>query len=259
VRAFFTVLLFFFVAPVFAETVDGRWHAGIGDPTVWGWVTVAFYLLASLLSFRQYRRLKPVGESAQFWLYLALALFLLAINKQLDLQSLFTEILRDHALAHGWYEKRAAYQSAFIIFLGVTSLLALIVLRVFLANAWRHYWLAWVGVLLLSTFVLMRAASFHHVDFLINMQFSGLRLNVMMEIGALLLIIVAALKRPYKRLGKPNNVVTVEAGSFVEIETDEASVACPKCGFAALSSAVHGRTFKCKRCRHKYTLFIANY
>jgi len=164
-RALDTVVVFFFFSnPLFAKTVEGHWHAGIGDPTIYGWITVVFYLLASYLSFRQYRRLKPVRMSAQFWFFLALILLLFALNKQLDLQSLFTQVMRDHALAHGWYENRGALQSTFIIFLGLSFLAALLSLRVFLAKAWRHYRLAWVGIVLLSTFVLMRAASFHHFD-----------------------------------------------------------------------------------------------
>ena len=35
---------------------DGRWVAGIGDPSVMGWVTVAVYFATAFLCFRASRR-----------------------------------------------------------------------------------------------------------------------------------------------------------------------------------------------------------
>jgi hypothetical protein len=95
---------------------DGRWEAGIGDPTVIGWVTVAAYAVAALLSLRCARRAAEPLEF-RFWAVLSVALVLLGINKQLDLQSLVTQVGRDLAFAQGWYENRRIVQAAFIGFL----------------------------------------------------------------------------------------------------------------------------------------------
>ena len=43
----------------------------------------------------------------------------LGVNKQLDLQTLFTQLARDLAMAQGWYEERRRYQVAFIIAIGL--------------------------------------------------------------------------------------------------------------------------------------------
>ncbi|HVZ33497.1 MAG TPA: hypothetical protein VG963_13790, partial [Polyangiaceae bacterium] len=107
---------------------DGRWHPGIGDPSVLGWLTVVAYFVAAVLAFRALRvhlgRARRGGASAQagdelllarFWGLVLAAMILLGINKQLDLQTLFTEIGRDLAHAQGWYETRRRYQVAFIL------------------------------------------------------------------------------------------------------------------------------------------------
>lgn len=259
-RTFVTVLtLFLFSHSLFAKTVDGHWHAGIGDPSLFGWVTVGFYLLASYLSFRQYRRLKQVDLSAVFWLGLAGLLFLLAINKQLDLQTFFTEVMREHALSHGWYENRRGLQVGFITLLAVGFLAVLLWLRVALARSWQQYRLAWLGIVLLSTFILMRAASFHHFDRFIGAELLGIKWNVILEIGALLILIVAALKRPAESVGITKGTAGHQIKNYVEVATVDEKVHCPSCQFRALSSTVHGRVFKCKQCGHKYTLFVTHH
>ncbi len=60
---------------VFAAVKDGRWHASIGDPTIFGWITVVAYLLAVICSLRQARIVKAQGGTARFWLVMAAVLF----------------------------------------------------------------------------------------------------------------------------------------------------------------------------------------
>ncbi len=256
-RAYITALILFLLSsPLFAKTVDGHWHVGIGDPTFFGWVTVVFYLIASCLSFRQYRRIKQADISAVFWLGLAGLLFLLAINKQLDLQTFFTEVMREHALSHGWYENRRSLQLGFLTCLAAGFVAVLLWLRVALARSWRQFRLAWLGIMLLCTFVLMRAASFHHFDQFIGTELLGLKWNVILEIGALLILMIAALRHPTETSkGAPSRQVD----NYVEVATIDDKVYCPSCQFRALSSTVHGRVFKCKRCGHKYTLFVTHH
>lgn len=255
----FFALLFFSVLS-FARTADDRWHIGIGDPTVFGWLTVVVYLAAMYLSFKQFRQLRIVGVLSNFWLSLSVMLLLLSINKQLDLQTLLTQTLRDHAFAHGWYAQRRFLQAFFILFLGLGILLTLFSLRMLLAKSWQQYKLAWVGILLLCGFVFMRAASFHHFDFLIGTQVLGVNVNVILEIGALAIIIAAALKHydvqfPESDTGKAKT----DGKDYIEIESAHDLVMCPQCSSSPASSPVHGRVFKCRQCGHQYTLFIANY
>ena len=86
----------------------GTWSPGIGDPSVGGWLTVALYFGAAALVWGLLRRWPhwSSGQEAWFWKLLLIALVLLGINKQLDLQSAFTETARLLAVKQGWYAER---------------------------------------------------------------------------------------------------------------------------------------------------------
>ena len=239
---------------VFAAVEDGRWHAGIGDPTIFGWLTVLVYLVAVACCISHANNIKKIGADTRFWFVLAGVLFLLAINKQLDLQSWFTEVMRDSAKAHGWYEHRRLAQMAFIAFLGIGMLIALASLRIFLAHSWRHNKLTWLGVILLCFFIVMRAASFHHLDILIGYEILGLRINVLLENGALFLIILGTfINKKFVPIPTENGDVLKE---YVEIAHDGDDVRCPKCGMQPLANPVDGRLFKCRSCGHKYRVIV---
>jgi hypothetical protein len=173
---------------------DGRWEAGIGDPSVIGWVTVAAYAAAALLSLRCARRASESLEF-RFWVVLTAALLLLGINKQLDLQSLFTQTARDLAFAQGWYESRRLYQAAFIGFLiagglAVAGLLLWTARRLPLSTQ-----IAAVGLVVLLVFVVIRGASFHHVDEMLGSHVEGIRFNWLLELVPLLAISAGAFSR----------------------------------------------------------------
>lgn len=199
----FCVVLSLQTADVWAATTDGRWHVGIGDPTIFGWITVMCYFVAVVVCANKAFNLKTAGEGYRFWLCLALFLLLLGINKQLDLQTWFTQTLRDSARAHGWYEARRPLQALFILGLALGILLSLVSIRRFLAASWHRHKTAWIGVELLCAFVLMRAASFHHMDVFINRHWFGVRFNVILEVGAILVIIVGALIEHSPRVSHP--------------------------------------------------------
>lgn len=174
-----------------ATGVDERWQAGIGDPTIVGWVTVAAYFGAALLVARCARRAAEPLEF-RFWLVLAVSLVLLGINKQLDIQSLFTQTARDLAFAQGWYESRRLYQAAFIGFL-IAAGLAASALLVWIARRLSfNTQLAAAGLIFLLVFVVIRGTSFHHVDELLGSSIEGIRFNWILELGPLLVIALAA-------------------------------------------------------------------
>jgi hypothetical protein len=126
------------------------------------------------------------------WWALALALLALGVNKQLDLQTALTEIGRIVAVQNGWYERRHGVQLEFIY--GVVAVASLTAIAmVFLARkAHPATILALVGSAFLVTFVVMRAASFHHFDLFINSEYLGLRMNWVLEMGGICIIIAGA-------------------------------------------------------------------
>lgn len=191
-------IMLVYSSATFAATIDGRWHLGIGDPTILGWLTVLAYFIAVIRSYRVAASLKGIDENYYFWLGLAIILLLLGINKQLDLQTWFTQTLKDSANAHGWYEKRRGFQMLFILFLGMSMCVTLLSIRLYLAQSWHQFKLAWIGIISLGTFVFMRAASFHYMDILLNTHLLGLRLNVVFEVGGILLIILGSIYNQHK-------------------------------------------------------------
>jgi hypothetical protein len=182
-----------------AEVVDGRWRPGIGDPTVVGWLTVVAYLVAAVCCGRAaWREPMPGGRArsrpAGFWLFLSASMVLLGINKQLDLQSFFTFVGRRVLTSGGLYQDRRQFQ---VFFIGgvAASCLALLLGSLWLARrSLRHRWLALVGIASVMGFVVIRAASFHHVDALLASRLGGLKWNWILELGGIVIVAVGALR-----------------------------------------------------------------
>jgi hypothetical protein len=160
-------------ATIMAVDVDGRWIAGIGDPSVVGWVTVAVYAVGAALAARNAAAAQRSGVPLSFWLVLTAVLLALGLNKQLDLQSWFGQTGRDMAISQGWYESRRAVQAAFIALLGAVAVALLVWARRQWAGLWSEYRWVFAGVTLLLVFIVIRAASFHHID-----EFIGIDIGV---------------------------------------------------------------------------------
>ncbi len=175
-----------------------QWSPGLGDNNIVGWITVLVYLAAAILSARAARALggPEAGRERVFWRIVAALLFFLAINKQLDLQSLFTMIGRCNAQLTGWYDMRRTIQRDFILAVGIAGVLAVGLLALLLRGILGRVWPALLGIGFVCGFVLIRAASFHDVDGLIGSWAMGLKVNWLLELpGPSLVAIVAAHRR----------------------------------------------------------------
>jgi hypothetical protein len=184
---------------------DGRWHPGIGDPTAVGWITVIAYFVAAVLSLRAYRTCMQArhaliqhdpkeahaqGLLASLWLLVLVAMILLGLNKQLDLQTLFTEVMRDLFKTFDLYEQRHKFQVAFIAAIALAGLGVIAGLSYVFWHVLGRALGAVIGLGVVGTFVVVRAASFHHVDLLLR---SGpLPLNIVLELGGILVLAVSA-------------------------------------------------------------------
>lgn len=240
-----------------APQIKNAWSIGIGDPTFIAWIIVLLYFIAALRCIFKAKASKQFGGNYQFWLYLAAFLFLLGINKQLDLQSLLAEMAHDNAKTHGWYENRKSVQIAFIALLAVGMLITLLSFRIFLANAWRNYKVTWFGLILLSIFILVRAISFQHFDMFINRSLYGININEVLEISAILLIILGTYLA--KKFINPLTANNGTLHDFVEIAGKDGDARCPQCGIQPLSKPKDGRLFKCRSCGHKYQVHVINF
>jgi len=175
------------------QTAEGGWRPGIGDPTVLGWLTVAGYLFAAYAAWRARGRATGKARVLRWtWTLIAVLMLLLAINKQLDLQSLFTVVAKQRALRDGWYKQRQVYQRWFIEGLAFAGLAASLGALVVLRKHLRELWLAALGSVFIVIFVLIRAASFHHVDAFL--RGGAVRMNAVLELGGIACVAVAALR-----------------------------------------------------------------
>jgi hypothetical protein len=167
------------------------WKPEIGDPTIYGWITVAAYALGAICCWRASTR--APSRERRFWLILTVIMAFLCVNKQLDLQELLTGFARFEAREHGWYATRHRYQVAFNAVMTMASTLAAVTL---LSRARRASWPvrgAIFGLVFLLTFVLVRASSMQKVDWFINLRLAGVRANHVMELGGIMLVTVFAL------------------------------------------------------------------
>ncbi len=165
------------------------WTPGIGDPSILGWLTVLAYFLASVLCLRAGRE---ESGSAWPWRALAVALALLGINKQLDLQSLLTVVGRELARAEGWYDRRREVQYLFVLAIGILAVALSAVVLVRLKDRPLRVRAAYAGFALLAVFVGVRAASFHHVDRFLKSTALGARSNWILELCGIGIIAFAA-------------------------------------------------------------------
>jgi hypothetical protein len=180
-----------------AETTSEGWQPGIGDPTFMGWFTVLAYAMAAWLCWRAATRSAQLPQpqrtpATRLWIGLAALFVLLAINKQLDLQSWFTGFGREVARSEGWYEQRRTVQFIFIVALAIGGAATLCALAWMTRRAWRTAGLALIGTAFLITFIIIRAASFHHFDEVIGYELIGVRMNWVLELSGISCVAIAA-------------------------------------------------------------------
>lgn len=182
-----------------------------------GWVTVLAYFVVAALCARSARGAMRNHQRNEviFWSLLTASLFLLGFNKQLDLQTWLTLTFRRIAIAQGWYESRRVLQFLFVLAVGGAGLGSLVFMWRLVCGTGRRLWTPLVGFVLLLCFVVVRAASFHHFDMVINFRLGGVRMNWVLELGALAVLAAgarsaAAAKDPPGELdGNENNAVAL--------------------------------------------------
>jgi hypothetical protein len=179
----------------------GQWSPGIGDPTIIGWLTVVLYAIAAVLCWRaarECRKLPPkkaIRLETTLWRFLSIALWFLCVNKQLDLQTAFTEIGRMIALQNDWYEERRVYQKIFIEWFVLGGAFSACLLLVITWKLSRSIKLAVIGLCVLGVFILIRASSFHHIDQYLGSSVLGFKWNWILEISGIGVIALAAYRR----------------------------------------------------------------
>ena len=81
------------------------------------------------------------------------------------------------AQLQGWYETRRPVQIGFLLTVLISILILFAAASITLRGTMRRNGLALTGLVFVLGFVGMRAAGFHHMDRLINMEFHAVRVN----------------------------------------------------------------------------------
>jgi hypothetical protein len=175
-----------------------RWRPQIGDPGFMGWFTVAAYAAAAVLCFIAARRCLAADDAGlsrrrrRMWLMVAILMAFLCINKQLDLQSLFTDVGRVLAKGEGWYDQRRTVQRWFVIAVAAAGVMAFVITAWKTRSILRERKLLLFGLSFLLTFIVIRAASFHHVGVFFGSEILGIRVNWILELTGIGLIALSA-------------------------------------------------------------------
>jgi hypothetical protein len=96
------------------------------------------------------------------------------------------------AKSEGWYQQRRAVQFIFVTTIFVLGLATIAGSYWYIHGAWRRYRMGFFGIVFLVTFVIIRAASFHHIDIFLKSGLGELHVNHMMELGGILFIAYSA-------------------------------------------------------------------
>jgi hypothetical protein len=188
---------------ILAVLTSINWKPEIGDPTAIGWIITVAYFVVAFLCWRagiaEKKQGMINGPNRNYWLWLGLAalLLVLGINKQLDLQTPLISLGRAIAEANGWYGIRREVQAAFVILAALFASLLFFGLLWRLRGNWQQYWLVIAGLAFVLVFILIRAASFNHVDYLLSQWriIGPFRMKYAVELGGVLVIgMGAALK-----------------------------------------------------------------
>lgn len=154
------------------------------DGGAYAWLVVVAYLLGAAFAALAARGAKRKRERL-FWYAMAFLLLILGANKQLDLQTLVTTVGRDLAKSEGWYQYRRIAQVVFVGLLAVGAIAFLAAILAWARKAPRSVKVAAAGSVLLSAFIVTRAASFHHIDEWVTVSIDGLRSGWWLELAGI--------------------------------------------------------------------------
>ena len=203
------------LSAILADVTTSGWRPQMADAAAPGILIVAFYLVVTMACAwalhvarigaqmskcyrkkerRIHDRTTAYRASTLFWAMLTLLCVILGVNKRFDLEYWLTELGRQIALDHGWYDARWQFQEMLVIgivFGGVSVLAALLCL---MRSMLPRHVLALVGAALLGCFVLARTLSFHHLDDILAIDLLGIRLRSLVELTGIFLVGLCAVK-----------------------------------------------------------------
>ena len=158
------------------------------------WATALAYAIAAVLCWRASRHAAQLAAARErlFWLGCTLAMPLLGINELFDFQTLATMTAKEYAKASGWYESRRTVQLIFVAVFAAAALGTLATLGWFVRRMGRPVKIAFGGLVLIGLFIVLRAATFHHLVEVIAIGPALTGATVFAEITGIAMVALAA-------------------------------------------------------------------
>lgn len=171
------------------------WSPGIGDPGLTAWAATAAYALAALATLAVALRSDARGRERLFWVLSAVVLAVLALNKQLDIQTLLRGIGRCATQGTSTQGSRFAIKELVILSLPIFALVLLWAGWKLLHGTLSRTWIALFGFFCIAIFVVVRAAWLADIYLPVAAQIGYAGLTHLLEFPGPLLIILASVRR----------------------------------------------------------------
>ena len=137
--------------------------------TVGSFSIFLLYIIASVQSWRVAEAVS--GRERLIWLFVAGIFCVLAVNTAIDGLNKLAALFRSDAQAQGWYADRMSPQSSLIIALLAFCFIAALTVLFWVRMLPLPSQLALIALLVLMTFILVRAISLHAVDHILFARF----------------------------------------------------------------------------------------
>jgi hypothetical protein len=181
---------------------EAHWEFAVGDPTVLGWVTAIGYFIAALACAGCWQRRnhfvepRSAGRFGAYNVLLGLALLLLALNKQFDLQGLVHATGRNLAIRQGWFDRRHDAMRLALVVVGVVGVLSVAGVLLLMRGLWTRLWLSVLGVALLAGFAFVRTGEVLGLSQQTERQLIGsVHVSHVLELAGIALVFLSALRR----------------------------------------------------------------
>ncbi|MBD3347439.1 MAG: hypothetical protein GF401_20475 [Chitinivibrionales bacterium] len=180
-----------------------HWRPGIHDPSLVGWIIFSGYLLSAAIAawvgFKSSFDMPSETKKQLLWRIVGLVMILMAVNKQLDLQSLGIDIGRAVARSRGWYQSRRTFQKFFALAFGIIALGMFASALWYLRDILKDYYLLIIGFCFLGTFIVVRAAMFQHIHIDPPLTIPRIRIRWLFELAGSLLVSIAGIAEIAKK------------------------------------------------------------
>ena len=95
------------------------------------------------------------------------------------------------ARQQGWYAHRQSFQMWFTVVIAAVGT-GLIVLASWIMRNYRSTRMAFIGLIVLLVFIVIRTASLHSIDEILAIKFAGQKIKYLLELAAIACIAISA-------------------------------------------------------------------